>query len=322
MTNTKITDDEPGLGVDELKRKDVKDNVFETTLNVEQCRRIVAATRRHDINFRQISDSAKLQLLVETMRKDQWAWTDADPIRLHLHVPSGEVVCSDGQHRLFAAANARRTLRTLVLWGDDWKAGVHVDRNRVRNVSQFLQHEHGLGSATVYVAAARFHLGRLISANNKLAINYSRSIVDDEAIIELILKNTETIRWGINRAGNFSNRGFSFTGAHVFLFELQQIRQEIADQFYEDFMNNDLDNTDPLAQLRRATNRRYSDTQIRLGAEPSINNLVKAYNMRAAGESVSKWHNATNTDVTFPAGFKPNGNKQGATHERKPDVVG
>lgn len=308
--------DDVGLGVDDLDRKDVSGNVWETTLSAQQCKRILSATGKHAVNFRQLADSAKTALLVESMKKGQWVWTDADPVRLHLHVESGEVVCSDGQHRLYAAANSGQGLRTLVLWGDAWKAGVHVDRNRNRNVAQFLQHEHGLGSASVFVAAARFHLARIASVENDLALNYSRNLVDDEAIIDTVLKDVEVLRWGINRAGQFSERGFSFTGAHVFLYELQMIRQEVAEWFYNDFLNAELDPMDPLAQLRRSTARRYDDTGVRGNAAFTLGNLVKAHNMRSGGEQVSKWHNANTTEVVFPAGFKINGKRvKAAGHE-------
>lgn len=301
--------DGPGLGVDELKRKPVGDSVFETSLTTAQCQRILRATARHDINFRPLARGAKEMMLVQAMRHDLWVWTDADPIRLHLHVESGEVVCSDGQHRLAAAVAARRTLRCLVLWGDQWRAGVHVDRNKMRTVAQFLQHEHGIGSASVYAALTRQHLGRLIAHESGLAMTYARNTMDDATVIDFVLKEYDRLHWAINRGAAGSGRGFSMTGYAVVLYELETISDDVATQFHDDFLNNDLSPTDPLAQLRRSVGRKYNDTGIRSTVGYTINNMVKAHNQRSANEEVTRWVNAPSDDVVFPAGFRIDGQR-------------
>lgn len=303
-----MADDGPGLGVDELKRKEVGNNVFETSLSIDQCKRILRATKRRDINFRRQEDGGRTLRLVESMKLDRWVWTDADPIRLHLDVGSGEVVCSDGQHRLYAAVVARRVLRTLVLWGDTWKAGVHVDTNKVRNIAQFLAHEHGLQSATVYVAMARLHLARLMAVEQNLGLGYCRAVVTEEAIIDFILANKNGMLWAINRGAIGAGYGLSMTGYAVFLFELYSgINERIAEEFHTDLMNKDLPMSDPLAQLRRSAGRRYNDTGIRATVGYTINNLVKAHALRSAGETQAKWVNVNSDDVVLPAGFKRKG---------------
>lgn len=307
IDNDRSIGDGPGIGVDQFKRKPLRDDVFETSLSVDQCKAILRATRRHDVNFRVMNVGAKLQTLIEVMRKDRWVWTDADPIRLHLHVESGEVVCSDGQHRLLAAARARRTLHTLVLWGDTWRAGVHVDRNMPRRVAQYLRHDHGIGSANVYVSAARFHLARVIANTDKLAVNYARNTIDDETVIDFVLTNLDALQWATNHGNAGASRGFSMTGYMVFLFELQTISTDLAEQFHVDFLNMDLSTTDPLAQLRRSVGRRYNDTGIRSSVAYTITNLVKAHDMRSAGDTVTKWVSASNDEAALPAGFRING---------------
>lgn len=303
----RIIGDGPGIGVDQFKRKAVGDNVFESTLTIEQCKAIIRATRRHDVNFRMMGTGPKVQGLIEVMRKDRWVWTDADPIRLHLHVESGEVVCTDGQHRLFAAVRARRQLRTLVLWGDGWRAGVHVDRNMPRRVSQYLQHDYGITSASVYVAAARRHLARVLAATDNLATNYSANMIDDETLIDFVVTNREQMHWAINRGSTGAQRGLSMTGYTVFLVELQTVSGDMAEQFHNDLINTELPTTDPLAQLRRTVARRYNDTGIRSSVEYTLANLVKAHNLRSAGDTLTKWVSAPNNDVVFPAGFRING---------------
>lgn len=301
--------DRPGVGVDELKRKEVSSFVFETTLSVDQCKRILDATAKHDVNFRVVEEGGKSLTLVESMRKDRWVWTDADPIRLHLHVESGEIVCSDGQHRLASAVKARRVLRTLVLWGDAWKAGMHVDRNKNRNVAQFLRHEHGFAAATVYVAASRLHLGRLLAYQENFMMNYARMLIDDESIVQFVLDQKEPLLWAINRGSGGSSKGFSTTGYHVFLYELQVTSPAVAEQFHADMANLDLDPLDPLAQLRRSVGRRYNDTGIRANVGYTLNNLVKAHNMRSANEQTSKWVNVQSDQVMLPAGFRIDGKR-------------
>jgi hypothetical protein len=301
--------DIPALTLDELKRVDVAPNIFETTLNIEQCRRILRATERHDANFRKVakSNDPKLRVLVEAMKKDRWVWTDADPIRLHLL--NGEIVCSDGQHRLTAALEARRVLHTLVMWGDDWIAGVHVDRNRGRNVSQYLAHDHGVKSTTLIVAAARLHLARCYGYENGQTANYSRVMLEDEDVIEFVLKHHDALLWASGRGGVAGGRGFSTTGYHVMLFELSTIRQEIAEQFHNDLIDPNLDATDALNQLRRAMARRYGDTGLRATANFTLGNMVKAHNMRSVGEHPLKWVMVRTDDITFPAGFTVNGQR-------------
>lgn len=300
----RIIDDGPGMGVDDFKRKPVGDHVFETTLTVDQSKRILRATRRHDVNFRRMTSGAKLEGLIEVMRKDGWVWTDADPIRLHLDVASAEVVCTDGQHRLYAAARARRTLRTLVLWGEMWRAGVHVDRNRTRTVAQYLQHEHGLKSAPVYAAATRYHLAREVAVQLKMSAAYARNYLDDDMVIAFILKHLDALRWVTNHGHSGGALGFSTTGYHVMLLELYLIRADVAADFHADLLNHELPAHDPLAQLRRSVGRRYNDTGVRMSTAYTVANLVKAHNIRSSGDTLSKWVNVTSDEIVFPAGFK------------------
>ena len=88
---------------------------------------------------------------------------------------------------------------------------------------------------------------------------------------------------------------------------VQSVSADIADQFHTDMLNNDLTPTDPLAALRRSVGREYNDTGIRSSIDYTLANLVKAHNLRSAGDTVSKWVSAPNNDVVFPAGYRLNG---------------
>jgi hypothetical protein len=289
------------LTVDDLKRKELRD-VFEVTLTPEQCRRILDASI--DVNFRALADnSATTRQLTETMKRGHWQWTDADPLRLHLN-DAGAVVCTDGQHRLWAATQARKNLRAVVLWGKEFAAGIHVDRNKPRNIAQYLNYEHGLKSAPVYVALMRFHLSRVVGAQNNLSADYVRVLVDDEDIINNIVDNIDGLKWVVARHGNGGTRGFNVTAYGVLLWELFQINPATADEFNLAMVATDLEGTDPLAQLRRVVGRRYQETNLRAHREYTMSNLVKAHNMRQTGQQVTKWVTAVGDDIVFPAGFK------------------
>lgn len=294
-----------GLDPADLKITDVSATVFETTLSVEQCRSILRHSGVADSNFRKLREDVKLKVLVDAMRSGRWRWTDADPIRLHVDPDSGSIVATDGQHRLHAAVTARRVLRTLVLFGDDWKAGVHVDRNRVRNVAQYLEHDYGISSPAIYVALARFHMARVLSyATNRTSVNNTAHELADEEIIDFIVNHQEQIRSANSRAGTGGSRGFNNTAYGVFLYELGTISPETADQFHEDMKRTDLPPGDPLNQLRRVVMRRYQETGLRAHRDYSLSNLVKAHNMRVTGQEITRWPNAPLDEVVFPAGFK------------------
>ena len=49
------------IKADDIKRKNVSDTVFETTLSIEHCRRILKSSNAHEVNFRETSGRAQRQ---------------------------------------------------------------------------------------------------------------------------------------------------------------------------------------------------------------------------------------------------------------------
>lgn len=291
------------LTFDSLKKQQVS-GLYEMTIQPEQARRIARATITTDTNFRHLSDDQRLAMMVDQMKRGEWIWTDADPIRLHVHETSGEIVASDGQHRLQAAAQARRVLRTLVLFGPEWISGLHVDRNRPRNVAQYLAHERGIKNPTALVALVRTHLSRLMAYERNTTSNYQRQAVTDEMIIEHVHKNQEELMHALNRYSVGSSRGFNSLAYACALYEFRQIDHEMADQFHRDMQESELEPTDPLMALRRQVASRFNATGKRANREYSLDNLVKAWNLRAGSQTVTAWRNASD-DVFLPFGLTP-----------------
>lgn len=290
------------LTFESLKTQEAS-GVFEVSISPEQARRIARATQTTDTNFRKLADDQRMMQMVDAMKRGEWKWTDADPIRLHVHEQSGEIVASDGQHRLLAAAQARRRLRTLVLWGPAWIGGVHVDRNKPRNVAQFLTHEYEIPAATVLVAMARFELSRIGAYHRKTRTEFQRLLIRDEQIVAFTLANLDALQWSLYRYKIGAAHGFNSVGYAVALFEFRAVSHDMTQRFHEDMSDNELDPTDPLMALRKSVGSRYNATGARVSRDWSMNNLVKAWNMRAGQQSVSQWRNAGD-EIMFPLGFK------------------
>lgn len=287
---------------DDLKTRDLS-GAYEITITPEQARRIVRATQLTDANFRHLTDDRRLSMMVDQMKRGEWIWTDADPLRLHIHEQTGEIVASDGQHRLQAAAQSRRVLRSVVLFGPPWISGLHVDRNRPRNVAQYLQHDYGLKNPTAVVALVRSHLSRLLAYYTKTTPSYQRQSVTDESIIAHTADNLEELTHALNRYAVGASRGFNSVAYANALYEFRMVDHEMADQFHEDMKDPDLDPVDPLMALRRQVATKFNATGKRAHREFSIDNLVKAWNLRAGNQTVTAWRNASD-DVFFPLGFK------------------
>lgn len=285
-----------------LKKQPIT-TAFEMTFTPDQARRIVRSTIGTDSNFRKLTEDSRTQQAADQMRRGEWDWRDADPIRLHIHAVTGELVASDGQHRLWAASIARRNLRAMVLFGTEWEAGVHVDRNRTRNVAQYLAHAHGIRGAAPFVAVARFHIARVLAVHVKGSSHYQRNLVTDEAVIAFVVKYQSELSWTLARASVGGARGFNTIAYATMLLEALEIDHELANQFHDDMKNPDLEMLDPLFQLRRIVAQRYSQTGRKAHRDYSIANLVKAWNLRATGQTLTKWINAGD-DVHMPAGYQ------------------
>jgi hypothetical protein len=290
------------LTFDSLKTKEVS-GVYEVSIAPEQARRIARATMTTATNFRKLNDDQRMIQMIDAMKRDEWRWTDADPIRLHIHEQTGEIVASDGQHRLMAAAQARRRLRTLVLWGPEWIGGVHVDRNKPRSVAQFLTHEHDISNAAALVAMSRFELSRIIAYHRKTKTEFQRLTIRDEQLVAFTLTNLDALAWSLNRYHAASDRGFNSIGYAVALFEFRAVSHDMTQRFHDDMTDNELDPTDPLMALRKSVGSRYNATGRRVSRDWTMNNLVKAWNMRAGQQTVGNWRNAGD-EILFPLGFK------------------
>lgn len=300
-TNNDIEDRLPRNVWDVLKKKPVE--IYDITFSPEEAKRIVNASIAADVNFRKLTEDKRFLGLVDAMKRGQWNWTDADPIRLHIHPDSGELVASDGQHRLRAAAVARRKLRSLVIFGEEYKSGLHLDRNKSRNAAQYLSHEYGIKGAAPYIAVARFHLARMRAFENKTTASYEAHAIDDESLIAFVIQHQQELTWSIARGQTGGARGFHVTAYGTFLYELLQISHDAASRFHEDMKDQHLDDLDPLAQLRKAVQRRSQETGKRMHREYTISNLAKAYVQRETGQTLTMWKNSSSDDVEFPAGF-------------------
>lgn len=288
---------------DDLRKKELS-GVYDMTLTPEQCRRIVRNTVVNQTNFRALVEDHRLRVLVDSMKRGYWVWTDADPLRLHVDDDTGEIVASDGQHRLMAAAEARRVLRSIVLWGKEFQAGVHVDRNKVRTIAQYLKHDHGLKNPAANVSAMRFHLARVLGYHDRLTAGYAASLIPDEPIIEQILKNQNELQWSLGKASTGGARGFNTIAYTTFMYEVLQISPEAASKFHDDMKDPGLDALDPLTQLRKAVSAKHADTGRHVHRDYTIANLVKAYNQREHGQTMTRWINAGSDEVWFPVGYK------------------
>lgn len=288
---------------DDLKRE-TPSGIYIMTISPEQARRIARQTVNSEVNFRRLeNESARTRSMIESMSKGLWRWTDADPIRLQLDEKTGEIVATDGQTRLYCAGVARRVLKTIVLWGPEWTSGLWVDRNKMRNAGQYLAHEHGIKNAT-FVSVARFHLARIRAHRVGSKTGYQATLLNDEEIIDEVLNNENELRWAIARVTAATSRGLNSVAYATFLYEALSISPELAAQFHEDMKDNDLEPVDPLAQMRRMFARRFAETTQRASKTATMDNLVKAWDMRAKSETVSKWFNAITSEVTFPSGYK------------------
>ena len=140
-------------------------------------------------------------------------------------------------------------LRTLVLWGDGWKAGVHVDpqpgiatsaSSWPTSTSWDQQRCSSLRPACAWPGSS--------AVENNLAVNYAPHTDRRRSDHRPRAERRGPVALGHQSRWQFQHlRRFSYTGAHVFLYELQLIRREIAEQFHQDFAEQGFHAVDPLA---------------------------------------------------------------------------
>lgn len=277
----------------------IKHTIYEHTFSPEQARSIRANTGGY--NFRQAeSAQTHVQELADAMKSGNWEWERANPIRLS----DDWSRCSDGLHRLTACAVSGIPLRSLVLVGEEWRAGIESDRGKTRTLAQFLAAEE-IKYASTKSSISKLHVARLYAHERNVGWKHaSKVLVHDQELINLIKVREEEFDWACSRATVATNKGLNSTGYGVFLFEAQEIDRDLAAEFHADFIAP-LDNeTDPLGRLRVTALRQFGKTGERLKSEATLNAFVKCWDLRARGESLKVWKHPMWSEVRFPNGYE------------------
>jgi hypothetical protein len=263
------------------------------TFTPDEARRIYDATVAAGTN------NPRSRQYANALTAGQWRWHEADPIRLS----SDGTLCSNGVHRLLACAQSGVPLQSLVLYGDEWRGGLHTDRGMGRTVTQYAAHA-GIANASQKVALVNGHLSRLAAVREGVTAPYARTVfLQDGDTIEYIEKNDDALGRMCARSGTAAVRGFNRTGYAVFMWQCHMIDDELADDYHADFVNHDSDAADPLTVLRRWASVRLERTARHLSQTATIDNLIKAWNHRMNGDTLTLWRPAAWTDVRFPAGW-------------------
>jgi hypothetical protein len=234
------------------------------------------------------------------MKAGVWVWHEAGPIRLD----STGQLCSDGMHRLLACAVSGIPLRTFVLVGDQFAAGLNTDKGRHRTLGQYLAHL-GWQNSNVIASSGRYLHGRLHAADRGLtSTSYTTDVSPDPCVIDLVDKYAEAFRYSASHSHMAPHRGINLTAAVAFLTTLYLVDPLIAESFHQDSANvTQLPVDDPLAVMlaragrdRNAGNRAWTPDQTWAG-------LVYAYNKSEAGETLRIWRAPRQEVNQWPVGF-------------------
>jgi hypothetical protein len=274
--------------------------IIEHLFTPEQARSIYDATIAANANFRHVTTkSAGVAEYSDAMRNGLWEWTHANPIRLN----DDWTLCSEGLHRLLACAVTGIPLRSLVLVGSQWDAGINTDRGKTRTLAQFLTHG-GYTSTTAKAAILRAHVSRVLAVQRNLTVSYaSTTLVHDQMLIDFVKSNHDALHWAAVKTSVAGHRGMNGTGYGVFLFEASQVDHEMAAEFHSDFISDSLDENDPLRRMRAFHSARAEKTNKRLSTTPTINALVRCWDLRLTGDQLKVWKQPGWDDVRFPSGF-------------------
>jgi hypothetical protein len=271
------------------------------TFGPEEARAIYAATVGADYNFRKSGSGQRVtQRYIDLMRQGEWRWHDAAPIRLS----SDRRLCSDGLHRLLACAITGIPLRSFVIVGDEYAAGVHTDRGQWRTTAQVLASK-GLTQVAHRAALSTSHLARLIADAYGISVGHAAATrVHPEAVIEHAEKHADLVHWCVNRVRPASQRGFNSTGYGVFLFECSTIDAEMTELFHQTFTGSTDNENDPILRLRLYQWRRFEPTGRRMSLSQTLDSFVKCWNLSLEGEQVKLWKPPLYETVRFPDGYK------------------
>jgi hypothetical protein len=275
--------------------------IHEHVFSPEQARRIYNNTTDSGYNFRTAKGGSNtVAHLQDAMLNGEWVWQEANPIRLS----DDWSTCSDGIHRLIACAQAGVPLRSLVLVGDQWRAGVNSDRGRSRTLAQYFAH-HQITNPTVKAAITRSHLARIRAVERGTSQAFASGVlVHDAEMIEFASKYAADLDWVASRVHAAQSRGANGTGYGVFLLEGVFTDAELVADFHETYIGPSADNeVDPIIAMRQFASRRYDATGKRLTQDPTIKAMVKCWDLRLRGESLKMWKQPTHDDIRFPAGF-------------------
>jgi hypothetical protein len=276
--------------------------IYEHTFTPEEARGIVEATNPAGYNFRTVDSNLRaVKHLADSMKNGEWRWQEANPIRLS----DDWSKASDGLHRLTACAMSGVPLRSLVLVGDQWRAGVNSDRGRARTLAQYFTFA-GIPNATVKAAVTRAHVARVKAYQHGVTNSYANTVfVHDGELIEFAEKNDDDLSWIAGRSGLANAKGMNGTGYGTFLLEALAVDREMAADFHETFVGEVTSDTesDPIVRFRQFATRRYDSTGKRMTLEPTIRGMVKCWDLRERGEALRMWKQPTHDDVRFPAGY-------------------
>ncbi len=275
--------------------------VAEHTFTPEEARAIYARTVADGYNFRTArAKTPAVQKYADAMRKGEWRWAEAHPIRLS----EDRRLCSDGLHRLLACAISGLPLRSLVLVGDQWRPGVYADTGQSRTLAQFLaanKYTHGSKRAAII----RAHLARVEGMRAGVTPDYASNILlHAEEMVRYAEKHAEDLDWVCSHIGTAPDKGFIASGYGVFLYEALRTDRELAMDFHRDFISHDLDEDDPLRRLKAFALRRFDATGRRLSQAATIDSFVKCWDMRLAGERLKMWKLPMWGATRFPVGWR------------------
>lgn len=267
----------------------------------EEAKAIYAATTAENYNFRKSTHHERATArLVDQMRRGEWRWWEASPIRLS----SDRRLCSDGLHRLLACGISGIPLRSFVLVGDQYAAGAHTDKNLKRTVAQVLVSQ-GLSQGSARGAMTVGHLSRLYADLKGITQNHARTVyVHEEETIDFAHKHEALTTWAISRYHGAADRGFNGTGYSVFLFEAASADRDMAELFHQAVSGTTESEDDPIHRLRQYQWRRFDTTGRRMSQPATVDAFVKCWNHVLAGDRLKVWKPPLYENIRFPDGFR------------------
>lgn len=297
--------EEINVNTDHFHRKGVAVyDLCEHVFAPEEAKRIINTTEAaKGYNFRSpgLYGNGQVNRLGAAMRAGAWMWSDANPIRLS----TDWSLCSDGLHRLSACVQTGIPLRSLVLVGDRWRAGVGTDKGRTRTLAQFFASENIKHSA-VKAAIVRQHVSRSVAIRDDISVHHAANVaVNDSEMIGFVDVHDERLNWVCSRTPPAASRGFNGTGYGVFLLEASFIDEDMASEFHEALVGEPDGEDDPLFRLRTFALSRFNKTGKRMASRPTTDAFVKCWDIRLVGDRLKMWKQPTWDSVRFPAGFHP-----------------